>query len=97
GSHMVQAFPFCRSWIVLISLRMGTGLDGIFSVLEAPDGALGDSGLARQKSSGKLLACARISSRYRGSTTLAYSRKVSWVGSRTSASAIMDRSGPPSA
>lgn len=41
------------------------------------------------------LAAARISSRYFGSTTLSYSRKVSSIGSKFPASAIIDRSTPP--
>jgi len=40
------------------------------------------------------LACARISSKYFGSTTLSYSRKVLSAGSSVPDSDIMDKSGP---
>jgi hypothetical protein len=93
---VVQRTPDGRSVVIiqLYQLSESTRLDAILSILESSDGALGNSGLAREKLSGELFCLSADFFQNFASTTLSYSRNVSCVGSRDPASAIIDRSGP---
>src|SRR5271165_3661484 len=87
-------FLFCRSWIALVSFRRERGLMVFFPFLKLLTAH--SASLARRERSlvANCFASALTSSRYFGSTTLSYSRKVSSRGSRVPASASMDRSAP---
>src|SRR5579864_9667616 len=85
---------FSRSWIALFSFRRVRGLIVFFPFLKFLIAHSATLALRERSLVENCLAPARISSRYFGSTTLSYSRNVSFVGSRTPASVIMDRSGP---
>src|SRR5450755_1506249 len=93
-SHKFPDFLFCKSWIALVSLRRVRGLMVFFPFLKLLMAHSATLDRRERSFVENCFASARISSRYFASTTLSYSRNVSWVGSRAPASAIMDRSGP---
>src|SRR5512133_535145 len=88
-----RTFLLCRSWIALISFLNERGLIVFSPFLKflIAHSASPDWGETLSENS---LAFTRIWSRYLGSTTLSYSRKVSSVGSSAPASVITERSGP---
>ena len=85
---------FSRSWIALVSFRRIRGLMVFFPFLKLRITHSATLALRERSFVENCWAPARISSRYFGSTTLSYSRKVSFTGSRTPASDIIDKSGP---
>ena len=66
----------------------GARLDRILPIFKASYRTLRNAGLSREELSGKLLGSPRTSSKYFGSTTLSYSRNVSFTGSSVPASDI---------
>jgi len=93
-SHKFPDFLFCKSWIALVSFRRVRSLMVFFPFLKHLMAHSATLDRRERSLVENCFASARISSRYFASTTLSYSRNVSWVGSRFPASAIMDRSGP---
>src|SRR4051794_10733626 len=87
-------FLFCKSWIALVSFRKVRVLMVFFPFLKFRIAHSATLDWRERSLVENSLASARTSSRYFGSTTLAYSRKVLSSGSWAPASAIMDRSGP---
>src|SRR6476661_235378 len=85
---------FCRSWIALFSFRRVRGLIVFFPFLKLLIAHSATRDLRERNLVENCLAPVRVSSRYFGSTNLSYSRNVSFVGSRTPASDIMNMSGP---
>src|SRR6266700_91246 len=86
---------FCRSWIALIIFRRERALIVFFPFLKFLMAHSASPDLRDRRFVENSFAAARISCRYFRSTTLSYSRQVSSVGSRTPASAIIEKSGPP--
>ncbi len=85
---------FCRSWIALVSFPSVRGLIVFLPLLKFLIAHSATLDLRERSFVENCWTPARISSRYFGSTTLSYSRKVSFTGSRTPASDIIDKSGP---
>src|SRR5438132_3273609 len=88
-------FLFCRSWIALTSFRRERGLIVFFPFLKLLIAHSASPDLRERRFVENSFACARISSRYFRSTTRSYLRQVSSVGSRTPASAHIEKSAPP--
>ena len=85
---------FCRSWIAIISFRRERGLMVFFPRLKL---LIAHSASLDRRDRSLVENCfvsARICSKYFGSTTLSYSRKVSSTVSMAPASAIIDKSRP---
>src|SRR5204863_2613016 len=91
----VFIFLFCRSWIALVSFRRERARMVFLPFLKFLMAHSARPDLRERRFVGNSFACARISSRYFRSTTRSYSRQVSSVGSRTPASAIIEKSAPP--
>src|SRR5439155_14427633 len=84
-----------RTWIALTSFRRERGLIVFFPFLKLLIAHSASLDWRERRLVENSFASARICSRYFASTTLSSSRKVSSVGSRTPASVIIERSGPP--
>lgn len=86
---------FCRSWIALASFLRERARMVFFPFLKFFIAHSARLALRERSLVEIFFVSVRICSRYFGSTTLSYSRQISSSESRTSASVIMDKSGPP--
>ena len=88
-------FLFCKSWMALINFRRERGLTVFFPFLNILIVCSASLAWRDRRFVENCFASARTSSRYFGSTTLSYSRKVSSAGSSSPAAVNIDGSGPP--